>query len=692
MNEAGQKPIRLLTTCFTVIFAVRLAFPRLFGLLDNDSIVIFTDAEHWINQGTWTMMSTLHVWLVTVFYRLLGVHLHSARWVSVLAGLGIMLILYYRGLEDGDREAGVFSAWWFAILPIALFYGTSALPYGALAFFGLLGNWLLARALDRGRVFYALCAGLAWGAAFLCKTFAAVFVVPAGILFLQAIVTGKSRRQKAWIYPLLAGAAWGLVIAAVVLWRWPVYGSSVFNDYLVDWRFDMATKVWSAIWVGHVNLHSLFLPLLAPGLFLAWRRGARQSFDRIAFWSILAISGVFFANPVNHFPRVLFPMTPYLAWFAGRELAATWKEDRNSGTLPAWALTCIVFALFTLGYGRWLLLGQPWTMLLSVVIALALFFVFRVFLTTRSRAKRSPFIAAMLLSITAFGVAEGFHRLDLVERSYGARIEAVRSLDLDSGVLGGSDVLPFVGNGRNNWAELTDLPRERLKKVLSGHLADTLREMQITGVVEDQLDTQGTLAMLAGFGQEFDLDPDRMQDPYRSLDKNRYAARLFDNGPFAAYRLDSVAPLEDQQWPEWSKVTSVWDRGGLMIYHPTEACLRVTSRPLAEGAYLDGMERKVVAELTDRPGNEDFYDVEIALFDEMDNELWTNVLQVGRDEDEGAPGIRLYRFVIDRPQNADADVIIVPAQEQGARAMKIKAVPLGGAKPLWVLVRLPAWW
>ncbi len=688
MVRSEEREIFLFRWCLAAVLVLRIGLPRLFGLLDNDSIVVLTDAQRQMETGAWSMVSTLQVWLVSRFFQLFGQSLAAARWVSVLAGLGTMLVLFLRGREEGDQPAGLFTALFFGVAPIAIFFGSSALPYVTLTFFGVLGVWLLARAVERGQWGFGLLAGLAWGAAFLCKTFAAVFVLPAIVLFVQHALNASSRRKKLWLGPLLAGIGWAAVLGGVIAWRWPVFHWSVFNDYVTDWRFDLASAVWHARWVDLVNLHTLMLPLLAPGLYLAVRRGLIRPFDRIAFWLIVADAGVYLANPVNHFPRVLLPSVPLLAWFAGRELAFAWRQEKTSDVIPAWTVVALLTLVLSFVRPDWLLDPRPWTVLASAFVALVVFLLVRPLFSVTSTLWRDRLISLFFICVTLFGLAQGYQALDRVDRVYAARIEALRDLRMSDGVLGGGDALNYVANGRNNFANLLDLPRERLIEILDGRLPDVLSKMGIGGIVVDLHDSEGVVPMLAGLAKELGRDPTKVRNPFADLDRSPYAVRLLDNTLFAAYRLETVLPPETQSYPKWERVLPVWDRSGLITTQPTPARLVVREQPS-----LESMERQVLVELTDLPGGEDEYDVQVQVEDETGKPLWrSRTMRVGHGDDAGAPGVRLYQFYIARSPEPNPEAVVVPSTVRGGRVLRVTAKPAGGAEPLWVMVTLPAWW
>ncbi len=692
MRQREQREILFLQWCFAAVLAVRLGFPRLFGVLDNDSLALFIDAQRQLDTGAWSLVSTLPVWLVKLCYQLMGQSLASARWVSVLAGLGVMLLLYLRGLDEGDRSSGTFASLLFGVAPIGIFFGTSALPYGLLTFAAVLGIWLLARGQERGRWAYGPFAGLALGAAFLCKTFAAALVLPVAVLFMQDLLNAQARRKLLWLGPLLAGLAWAAVVGFAVVWRWPIFGASVFNDYVTDWRFDIATAVWHARWVDLVTLHALMLPLLVPGLYLAIRRGLIRPFDRLAMWLIIADLGVFLANPVNHFPRVLLPAVPFLAWFAGRELAFEWRYGQKAGSLFAWALTALATAGYTVYNGRWMSDGRPWTVLVAAGIALVVFLLLRVVLSGLPDAWREHSVAALLIVATFFGLTQGYLALDRVERGYAARIEALRFLKMTDGVLGGGDVLAYVAKGRNNFANLLDLPHERLVEILDEGLPAVLAKMRIRGVIVDRYDSEGAVPMLAGVAQELGRNPTQVRNPFDDLDHWPYASRVYDNGLFAAYRLETGVMPESDDYPQSERVLPAWDCTGLMTTHPTAARLAVIGEPTINSPYMDGMDRTVLVELTDRPGDEEEYEVPISLENANGERTWARTWRVIREHDDGAPGVRLYQFYVSRTGSEVPESVVVPLTGETGGTLRVGARPTGGAQPLWVLVRLPAWW
>ncbi len=673
--------------CLAATIAVRIAFPRMFGLLDSDSIVLFLDARRQVDTGQWSMVATLPVHIISFFYRLLGEKLFAARWVSVLAGLGTMLVLFEAA---GRSRAGRIAALIFGVIPAAVFFGTSALPYGLLSFLGLLGLWLLARADQPRRAGCAVLAGLAFGGAFLCKTFAAVLILPVALALVGGVVTAAGRRRRSWVAPLLAGLTWVLVVGGAVAWRWPAFGWSVFNDYPIDWRFELAAAVWSGRWVGLINLHALALPLLLPGLIEAWRVRRSNLFAALGLWYVAAVAAVYLLNPVNHFPRVLFPAVPILAYFVALAVDRA-LERRRTGLLLFWLGTAAgLLSVHWLMPGWWLD-ARLWPALAAAIFAVGLALALERTSWVAGARVTDWLGAALLVVVTLFGLRAGYGALDRVERAYMARADAVRFAATTSGIIGGSDVAHLVLDGKKNYSTLLDLPRERLQQVLTDGLAGVMRELGTPLAVVDTTDSEGMLAMLAPLAAEMGLPAERVEDPFASLETDERAARIFDNGWFVLYQLDDVPPPDSKSWPRWNRVQPPWDRTGMGLQHSTPSRLIVRQRPLAD-APVGASERRVVVELTDVPGGENYYRLSITGRNRRGQPLWEWADAIQTDHDRESPGVQLVRLAVDRPGGGASDTLLVPTHIKGIRSFVFEAQPVGTGRPLRVLVPVPAWW
>jgi 4-amino-4-deoxy-L-arabinose transferase-like glycosyltransferase len=283
---ADARVSRTIKYCLGAAIAGRVLFPWLFGLLDNDGAILLAAARQQAADGLWSVNSPLHVWLTSICFRLFSVELWATRLVPMLAGVGAIALVHRQAAADGGEHAGIYAALLLAVTPVAAFYSCADVPYALLTFFGLLGLVLLTNAMsleqaapqgDRARTaesaWLGVAAGLAWAGAFACKTFAAVFIVPAIAALWPTVGNVAERRRGAWFPPLLAIASWAGVAAALTAWRWQTLGWSVIYDFQTDFRFDLLTQVFlSERWTDLVSLQAFALPLYAPALALAAAR------------------------------------------------------------------------------------------------------------------------------------------------------------------------------------------------------------------------------------------------------------------------------------------------------------------------------------------------------------------------------------------------------------------------------------
>jgi Dolichyl-phosphate-mannose-protein mannosyltransferase len=677
----------VLVWTLAIAVAVRLALPRMFGLLDNDSIVLFLDARRQIQTDAWAMASTLQVWLISFFYRLLEEKLHAARWVSVLAGLGVMLVLFQAA---GRTRAGRIAAVVFAVTPVAVFFGVSALPYGLLTFFGILGLWLLAETQGERGPEYGLAAGLAFGAAFLCKTFAAVMILPAGIALLETVLRPADRRRRTWLGPLLALAGWSAVVGLAVAWRRPVYGWSVFNDYPTDWRFDLAAAVWSGRWVGLVNLQAMALPWLLPGVVLAWRERRANPFARYALWYAAAITAVFLLNPVNHFPRVLYPVAPVLAYFTALALAEALKRQRAA--LPALLLAVGVVLLAGQGLwpGAWLD-GRLWPVALAAALTVFAALAVPKLNWTASPVATDRLAAAALAVFAVFGLWAGYGDLDRVEREYMAQVQSVRFANTAGGIIGGGDAMHLVLNGKANYSTLLDLPEEKLRQALADGLPSVMRDLQTPWAIVDPEGRDGTGAMFAPLAAEMGLADDPPPDPSAALETDAHAARLYDNGRYVAYHLEDVFAPEGDAWPQWARIDVPWNRTRIGLPHPTTATLAVRQRPASYEVDGTGV-RAVKVEFSDAPDGENFYRLSVIARDAAGEVVWRWEKELVTDYNADAPGVWLTPLTIDREKHEGRLSVVIPPKAGHVARLEVTAQPVGSGRALRVLVPLPGWW
>jgi hypothetical protein len=403
------------------------------------------------------------------------------------------------------------------------------------------------------------------------------------------------------------------------------------------------------------------------------------------------VFGVFLLNPVNHFPRVLLPAMPVLCYYAARELAAAWRERRGEIVGP-WAIIALLLLAARLLWPQWHLDARPWLVLLETAGALGLFFGFRYSWPRPWLDRVNRPLAWLAVGATLFGFVTAYRDLDRVERDFMARLEAVRFSGATTGILGGGDALHFLIPRGNNVSWLMDLPLDRLTQMLNDGLPVVMRALRLSVAIEDVSDSEGLLDMLRPVAAAVGADPKRLASPYNAVAVDPRGQRLFDNGRYAAYRLEDMPPAPAEFWPEWSRAYAELDRTGLGAQHPTAARLAVVQRPSDLEPESPENPRPIKIEFTDRPGGVDEYEIRLVAKSARGEVLWQHLERGPMRKARGAFGVRLLPILLDRPETATDGAIAVPNDVRGTALFEVRAVPLDGSAPLWVQIRVPDWW
>ena len=174
----------------------------------------------------------LFYWLVSAFYKLIGINLAAARFVSVLFGVLSIWVVYFLAKRLFDQETALLSAF---ILPSCyLFFRLTrwAITDMALSFFILLAFFFFIRGYQDGYKrktdFLLFYASMALG--FMIKGPAAVIIPATAIAFFLLCTSDRGTFRRMHV-PL------GLVILAAIIlpWfvsMWVLYGEEFTNHIL----------------------------------------------------------------------------------------------------------------------------------------------------------------------------------------------------------------------------------------------------------------------------------------------------------------------------------------------------------------------------------------------------------------------------------------------------------------------------
>jgi hypothetical protein len=388
--------------------------------------------------------------------------------------------------------------------------------------------------------------------AFLCYTFAAAAMFPVGILLLLSLAIKKFRP---FLKPsLICSAVYALLLSLIVLWRWNDFGWSIFNDYPTDWRFDIASTIWAGRWSGLTDIWGLGIALIVPGLIIVAQRPRRLN-ELGPIW----IYGAIFCacnlllwvfNPVNHFPRVLLPMLPFVAMALGATLDKMITEKTHLGQSVAW-LGATVFAFFH-GYLYLQVTSKPlWLFdptkpggIGLIILAITILTVIGLFLfRPLGRVRSAPWTVPMLIIIVAVTTGPIMAARSISDQAefFQSRIELVRTANVQS-LMGGGDFQAIGHMSAKTVPWILDLTSEEMDQILAGNLLAVCKNRGISHVIVPKGDPEGTLEMLAGMAMEKGMDIRDIGRIYRPLLDLTQAARIADNHFGALYQIWAVPP------------------------------------------------------------------------------------------------------------------------------------------------------
>ncbi|MDQ7007504.1 MAG: glycosyltransferase family 39 protein [Acidobacteriota bacterium] len=286
----------------------------------------------------------------------------AARWASLAATAGLVLLVYHAGRRWYDETTGFLAA---LILPSSLLVlerGAWGSTDALLACWVFVALWAADGIARRPRA-APFTAGLATGLGVLTKGPVALLLVA------LAVAAGLPRRSegpswRVFVHPLfilglgMTVAPW--VVAVGLRAGWEVFAQAAWHH-----SGDRFLHSWDNIepWWYHLeNLFTGFFPWSLATIGALWPAFARRRLaDRRSLWLALwlALALIVFSLPAGKRGVYLLPLYPALALLAARALPAlaAWAPGRRLG-----GGLLLGVGLLALGVGAWILLpaaGSP---------------------------------------------------------------------------------------------------------------------------------------------------------------------------------------------------------------------------------------------------------------------------------------------------------------------------------------------
>lgn len=331
-------------------------------LTNLTKLPIFTDEAiyiRWSQIGSrdpnWRYISLvdgkqpLFTWIMMVFLRVIRDPLMAGRLVSVIAGLGTTVGMWFTAHELFKSKKVAFAAsLLYILIPFGLMYDRMALYdslSGALSIWSLYLSILLVRRL---RLDVALLLGMSIGLAVLNKTsgFFSLYLLPGTLLLFDWTKSKRTQRLFLWIGLVVVAA---LISEAMysILRLSPLYAmigqkDTVFVYSFHEWLTHPFNFLYGNIhglfdWAIHYLTWPVFITAILTGLSL-WK-WPREKLLLLGWWF-----GPFFALAIDGrvlYPRfILFMVLPFMILAAQ---GLVWAYERLRGSVWQWALILLLF-------------------------------------------------------------------------------------------------------------------------------------------------------------------------------------------------------------------------------------------------------------------------------------------------------------------------------------------------------------
>lgn len=288
----------------------------------------------------------------------------AGRLVTIFASLASVVFVYVITKRYASKTAGLFAAFFFAVLPFNIFYGRIILPdpsmtagfLGAIYFFSVFTDRYQKKDSSITLMVYFVLSLLFAIIALLLKPFAAFFLLPIAVISYQTFGFSFLKKWELYIFGVIA-------FVPLLLWRmWMTQfpeGIPV-NDWLLNGgniRFTGAYFFWIyADRIGRLILGYWGIGLLSIGLMVMCMKNQYHSFRTGNLMIILSflvstflyLTVVARGNVQHDYYQI--PIVPSLTILLGLGAAYLWKPSERYYTLATRVLLCILTG-FTLLFG-----------------------------------------------------------------------------------------------------------------------------------------------------------------------------------------------------------------------------------------------------------------------------------------------------------------------------------------------------
>ncbi len=318
-------------------------------------------------------------WAIAISFKLFGVSDWAARAPSLLATLGVMLLLYRAAQQRSDHWTALLSVLVFATIPHIWVMGRAVAPEMLLVFFEVAALFSYYHAIERERKGYLYLG-------FACQAFAFLTKGPVGILIPWAVIffyfsynKGIIHTAKKMLHPL------GIILLLLIGLPWYIIMIKIYGYRYVE-EFFLFHNIYR--FTGQARQHPFsfyyYIPIVVGSLYLwlpffqeVWihlKKIFREKSDELffVFWAVFVV--LFFsisANKLHNYILIAYPPLAILIGSALRQMSVFKKTVRNSYRVFVLVemLALAYVAYFTTMASRPILLGGCLVMFVSLLTA-----------------------------------------------------------------------------------------------------------------------------------------------------------------------------------------------------------------------------------------------------------------------------------------------------------------------------------
>ncbi|MBI5913484.1 glycosyltransferase family 39 protein [Candidatus Azambacteria bacterium] len=296
-----------------------------------------------------------------VFFRIFGEGVFAAKLPFAIAGSLLVLLLYISLRTFKEEKTALLGALALAVSSYAIWISRVGYLEGVEMVFIVLGFFLFARYLQEGKRRHLIGWGAAAAAALLSK-YTAIFVFPAGILYLLIWRRDVFKRRELW----LAGLAFLIVLTPIIVYNAQVFAakghfdaalSSMVGMHPEDFRLIAARGVSSAFSKNAADIVSVFSKTFSPPFFALLMLSAAHLAVKAVRRKSDPLEGFLLANIAMCFAMFLFVgaserylviLVPFLiaslavfAFDAGR-----WLKTKHTALVYIWVAAACIWEAF----------------------------------------------------------------------------------------------------------------------------------------------------------------------------------------------------------------------------------------------------------------------------------------------------------------------------------------------------------